>query len=85
MVYSDQRIIGTEALAAQRRISPHPSFKIKQKYSKMFGFVRARISLEIVISNSLIIWGPREKDVRIHQRLYLKYGAVMALPTPWNG
>ena len=56
-------ITGTEKLAAQRGVTSHISFKMKQEYSKFCGFVRARMSPEIVISNSLLLHGPWENEV----------------------
>ena len=40
----------------------------------MCGFVRERVSLAIVRSNSLILCGPRYKDARIWQRPELTDG-----------
>ena len=37
------------------------SYKLKREYSEMYGFVRARMSLAIVRSNSLLLRGPQEK------------------------
>ena len=37
------------------------SYNLKREYSDMCGFVRARMSLEIVRSNSLLLCGPRKK------------------------
>ena len=48
---------------AQRRLSLHFSFNLNREYSKICVFVQARISLEIVISNSLLLFGPREKEL----------------------
>ena len=56
-------ITSMEDLAAQRGISSHISFKMKQEYSKLCGFVRARMSPEIVISNSLLLHGHRDNEV----------------------
>ena len=85
MVYSADRIPGAEALAAQKRLAALLSYKLKQEYSEMCGFVRARMSLAIVISNSLIIHGPHYKGARICQQPELKDGAVMSLLAPWRG
>ena len=68
MVYSEDGIPGAEALAAQKRLVALLSYKLKWKYSEMCGFVRARMSLAIVISNSLLLSIPRDKGVRIRQR-----------------
>ena len=57
MVYSADEIPGAEALSAQKRLAALLSYKLKQEYSEMCGFVRARMSLEIVRSNSLLLRG----------------------------
>ena len=67
MVYSEDGIPGAETLAAQNRLAALLSYKLKQEYSEMCGFVRARMSLSIVRSNSLLLRGPREKGARIRQ------------------
>ena len=43
MVYSADGIPGAEALAAQKRLAALLSYKLKQEYSEMCGFVRARM------------------------------------------
>ena len=58
MVYSADVIPGAEALAAQKRLAALLSYKLKQEYSEICGFVRARMSLVIVRSNSLLPCGP---------------------------
>ena len=68
MVYSADGISGSEALAAQKRLAALISYKLKRKYSVMCGFVKARMSLAIVRSNSLLLCGPRDKGARICQR-----------------
>ena len=85
MVYSADGIPGAEALAAQKRLAALLSYKLKQEYSEMCGFVRARMSLVIVRSNSLLLRGPRNKGVRIRQRPYLTDGALIPLLAPWCG
>ena len=67
MVCSADRTPGAEALAVQNRLSALLSYKLKREYSEMCGFVRLRISLAIVRSNSLILRGPCYKGVRIQQ------------------
>ena len=78
-------IPGAEAVAAQKRLSALLSYKLKRKYSEMCGFVEARMSLEIVRSNSLLLCGPRDKGARIWQRPELTDGEVMALLANWRG
>ena len=58
------------------------SYKLKQEYSEMCGFVQARMSLAIVRSNSLLLCGPCDKGERIWQQPELTDGAVMALLVP---
>ena len=82
MVYSADRIPGAEALAAQKSLSVLLSYKLKREYSEMCGFVRARMSLEIVRSNSLLLRGPCNKVARIRQQPELTDGAEMALLAP---
>ena len=85
MVYYADRIPGEEALAAQKRLAALLSYKLKREYSKICGFVQARMSLAIVRSNSLLLRSPRDKGARISQRPELTDGAVMALLAPWRG
>ena len=54
-VYSADRITRADVLAAQNRLAALLRYKLKREYSRMYGFVRARMSLEIVRSNSLLL------------------------------
>ena len=85
MVYSADGIPGAEALAVQKRLAALLRYKLKQEYSEMCGFVRERMSLAIVRSNSLLLRGPRNKGTRIWQRPELTDGVVMSLPAPCRG
>ena len=85
MVYSADGIPGAEALAVQKGLAALLSYKLKWEYSDMCGFMRARMSLAIVRSNSLLLRGPRNKGARIWQRPNLTDGAVMPLLAPWRG
>ena len=85
MVYSADGIPGAEAFAAQKRLAALLSYKLKWEYSEMCGFVRARMSLAIVRSNSLLLCGPHEKGARICQRPEMTDGVAMPLLTPWRG
>ena len=58
IVYSVDRIPGLEDLAAQNRLAALLSYKLNWEYSEIFRFVRARMSLEIVRSNILLLRGP---------------------------
>ena len=85
MVYSEDGTPGAESLAAQKRLAALLSYKLKRKYSEMCGFVRSKMSLVIVRSNSLLLSGPCDKGARIWQRPELTDGAVMALLAPYRG
>ena len=85
MVYSTEGIPRVEALAEQNSLATVLSYKLKQEYSEMCGFVRVRMSLAIVRSNSLLLCGPRDKGARIWMCSELTDGTVMALLAPWRG
>ena len=51
----------------------------------MCGSVKVRMSLEIVISNSLLLLGLRDKGARIRKLPDMMDGAVMALLATWRG
>ena len=85
MVYSVDGIPGAEALASQKMLATLLSYKLKREYSEMCGFVRAKMLLAIVRSNSLLLRGPRDKVANIWQRPELMDGAVMSLLAPWRG
>ena len=83
MVYFAYGIPGAESLAAQERLYALLSYKLKREHSEMCAFVRARMSLAIVRSNSPLIRDPSDKGERIRHRPDLTDGAVMALLAPW--
>ena len=65
IVYYADGILGSEALAAQKRLAALLSYKPKQEYYEMCGFLRARMSLAIVRCNSLLLRGPWDKGAHI--------------------
>ena len=85
MVYSADGIPKAEDLSAKKRLATLLIHKLNQEYSEMWGFVRARMSLEMVRSNSQLLRGPRDKGVHIRQQPELMDGAVMELLAPWCG
>ena len=85
MFYYAEIIPQAKALAAQKMLAALLRYKLKREYSEMCSFVRARMSLAIVRSNSLHICGPRDKDARIRQQPELRDGEVMPLLAPWRG
>ena len=58
IVYHLERIPGAETMAAQKRLATLISYNLKREYCEMCGFVKARMSLAIVRSNSLLLCGP---------------------------
>ena len=85
MVYSADGIHGAEALATQKRLGTLFKYKLKREYSEMCGFVRERMSLAIVSSDSLILCITWYKGVCIYQQPEMTDGAVMVLLAPWRG
>ena len=61
MVYSSEGIPRAEDLAAQKRLAALLSYKLKGEYLEMCGSVGARMSLAIVMSNSLLLRVPCDK------------------------
>ena len=51
-----------EVLAAHKRLALHLSFKLMWDYYKICGFLWSRMSLVIVIPNSLLLFNSRDKD-----------------------
>ena len=67
-----------------RRLASLLSNKLKRKYSDMCGFVSARMSIAIVISNTLLLRGFKDKEAYIYQIPDLDDVAVMELLAPWR-
>ena len=61
MVYSADGIPGSEALATQKILTVLLSYKLKQEYSEMCGFVKSMMSLAIVRCKSLHLRVPQYK------------------------
>ena len=74
MFYSEDRIPGAKALSAQMWLDVLLIYKMKREYFEMCGFVRARMSLAIVRSNSLLICAMWDKGGRIRQHTELTDG-----------
>ena len=85
MVYSADLIPGAEALAAQNILATLLNYKLNREYSEMWSFVKAKMSLAIMRSNSVLLRVPREKSARIRKRPELTDGTVMAMLAPWRG
>ena len=65
MVYSADVIPWSGGLNRTKDISRTNQLQAEARYSEMCGFLRARISLEIVRSNSLVLGVPRDKGACI--------------------
>ena len=74
MVNSADGIPGAEVLAVQKILAALLSYKLEWEYTEMCGFLRARMSLAIVRSNSLLLRGHWYKAVRIRLRPEMKVG-----------
>ena len=85
MVYSTDIVTRTEALAAKMRLAVLLSINMKWEYSKMCGFVWARMSLEIDMSNSLLLCSRLYKEKRIYQWTELTDREVMAMLASFHG
>ena len=85
IVYSADRMPGAVALSVEKRLATLLSYKLKREYSEMCVFLRARMSLAIVSSNSLLLHSPCNKGAFIRQQRDQTDGAVMALLAPWHG
>ena len=85
ILYSANGTPVTEAVDAHRCLASLLSKNLKWEYSEMYGFIRAKMSLAIVKSNTLLLQGARYKNVYINHILDMVDGAVMALIVPWQG
>ena len=79
MVYSADKILGMEAVATHQPLALMLSNKLKREYLEMCGFVRARVLLAKLSSNTLLLCGTRYKEAYIQQRPNLEYVEFMEL------
>ena len=73
---------GAEALAAHKRLEALYNYKLKEEYSEMCGFVRVRISLAIVRSDSLLLRETWYRGARIRKQPELTDWVGMSLLAP---
>ena len=59
LVYSVDGMPGKEAKAAERRLAALLAKKWSRRYSEMANFVRVRMSLSVIRSNTLLLRGER--------------------------
>ena len=77
LVYSVDGIAGREAKAAEKRLACHLAQKWRRPYSQMVHYVKVRMAIAVVRSNSLLIRGSRDKEPA---RPFIQSGtAVMGL------
>ena len=61
-------ILSTKAVDAQQHLASLLSNKLKREYWELCSFVRYRMSLTVVRSNTLLLCGVRDKEAYIRQR-----------------
>ena len=83
MVYSVDGMAGDEARAAEKKLASALAGKWKREYSEMCGYVRVRMSIAVVRSNTLLLRGQR-KDRGIVKRPVHEDGAGVALQQYWR-
>eukprot|EP00956_Cyclotella_meneghiniana_P033352 scaffold95206_cov68-Cyclotella_meneghiniana.AAC.1 len=81
LVYSVDGMAGRETKQAERRVASLLAHKWKKEYSEMVGYVRARMALAVVRSNSLLMRGSRRKR---SQRPLIDEGAAMLGWQTWR-
>jgi hypothetical protein len=83
LVYSVDGMAGSETKAAEKRLAALLACKWKRDYSEMVGYVRARMAMSIVRSNTLLLRGTRERRKTV--RAFIEDGAAMRAWQTWNG
>eukprot|EP00957_Ditylum_brightwellii_P193254 14714696-Ditylum_brightwellii.AAC.1 len=79
LVYSADGMAGAEAWVAEKRLASHLSNKLKRAYSEICGYVRSRMALAAVRTNTLLLRRPRDKSARL-KRPVLEDGAGQSAP-----
>ena len=74
MVLTADGITRMEAVAAQRRLASLFNNNLKREYSEMCSFIRARMSLAIMRSNTFLLHDTRDTEMYISQRQDLEDG-----------
>jgi hypothetical protein len=64
LVFSVDRLRGTEASAATKKLASRLSAKWKRTYSEVCGFVRSRLSITLVRTTSMCLRGSRDPTAR---------------------
>jgi hypothetical protein len=74
LVYSVDGVPGREARAAERRLAAKLAEKWERPYSQMVHYVRCRMSIAVVRSNSLLLRGSRDRK---EPRPFVNCGAAV--------
>ena len=74
LVYSVDGVPGREARSAERRIASQLAEKWDRPYSQMVHYVRCRMSIAIVRSNTLLLRGTRDRK---EPRPFVNNGAAV--------
>ena len=75
LVYSVEGIPGRDAKGAEKRLASILAQKWNRPYSQMVHYVRVRMAIAVVRSNSLLCRGSRDRSYRI--RPFIESGAAM--------
>jgi hypothetical protein len=81
LVYSVDGMPGRETRQAERHVASRLSGKWRREYSEMVGYVRVRMALAVVRSNSLLLRGSRK---RRSSRPFIDEGAAMENWNVWR-
>lgn len=81
LVYSVDGMAGQETRAAERRVASLLAAKWGRQYSQMAGWVRARMAIAVVRSNTMMLRGSR---VRTPTRPFIEDGAAMDAWRTWG-
>ena len=83
MVYSVNGIGGREARGAKKRLASYLAIKWGWPYSQMVHYVRVWMAITVVCSNSLLLWGSCNQDIRGTQPL-VESGAALHCVQSWR-
>jgi hypothetical protein len=83
LVYSVDGVAGPETRGAEKRLAFHLAKKWNREYSEMCGYVRTRMSIAVVRSNTLLLRGQR-KGRGVIQRPVHEDGAGVSLQGYWQ-
>ena len=83
MVYSVDGMAGPKTRAAEKRLASVLAVKWRREYSEMCGFIRTRMAIAVVRSNTLMWRGSR--TLRRAHRGFIENGGAMDTWQTWSG